>query len=208
MKFDKHLKEHNYPNFEFLCFVATLNDNVINEAVSQKTFDFLAKAADKLGMRLKRSDTLFDYLKGAGRGIQDLVRTASLYMLTDIGDKKSRQILVRDAKRIIARADKKEIAGFLLQIDRATLGITAHLRHLLMSAFGIEIATYNKWLPDSDYIKKELHHVREIMRKRGLSKEQIQVLKDLEKQLTRNIDNQNVIDAINNLDAFDVEGYG
>ncbi len=204
MKLEKHLKEHNYPNFEFLCFVATLNDSEMNEAVSKKTFGLLAKAADKLGMRLKRSDTLFDYLKGAGRGVQDLLRTATLYLLTDIKDKKSRKILVHDAKKIIAKADKKEIAGFLLQIDRATLGITSHLRHLFMSVFGIEIAAYNKFLPDSDYIKKELHHVRQILRKRGLEQKEIGVLKDLEIKLVRNIKNQNVIDAIKKLDKYDI----
>jgi hypothetical protein len=204
MKLSKHLKEHNYPNFEFLCFIATLNDSVINEAVSQKIFDFLDKAAQKLGLRLKRSDTIYDILKGAGRGVQDLVRTATLYLMTDIKDKKSRSILVRDAKKIIMKADKKEIANFLLQLDRASLGITAHLRHIVMSIFGIEIAAYNKFLPDSEYIKKELHHVRQILRKRGLEQKEIDVLKDLEFKLTRNITNQNVINMINKMDKFDV----
>lgn len=204
MKLEKHLKEHNYPNFEFLCFIATLNDSVINEAVSQKVFDFLDKAAQKLGLRLKRSDTIYDILKGAGKGVQDLVRTATLYLMTDIKDKKSRSILVRDAKKIIMKADKKEIANFLLQLDRASLGITAHLRHIVMSIFGIEIAAYNKFLPDSEYIKKELHHVRQILRKRGLEQKEIDVLKDLEHKLTRNITNQNVINMINKMDKFDV----
>jgi hypothetical protein len=204
MKLSKHLKEHNYPNFEFLCFIATLNDSVINEAVSQKIFDFLDKAAQKLGLRLKRSDTIYDILKGAGRGVQDLVRTATLYLMTDIKDKKSRSILVRDAKKIIMKADKKEIANFLLQLDRASLGITAHLRHIVMSIFGIEIAAYNKFLPDSEYIKKELHHVRQILRKRGLKQKEIDVLKDLEFKLTRNITNQNVINMINKMDKFDI----
>ncbi len=204
MKFDKHLKEHNYPNFELLCFIATLNDSVINEAVSQETFDVLDKASAKLGLRLKRSDSIFDYLKGMGRGIQDLTRTAALYLMTDIKDKKSRRILAHDAKKIIKKADKKEITGFLLQLDRATIGITAHLRHIMMSIFGLEIATYNRWLPDSEYIEKELHHVRQILRKRGMKEKDILMLKDLESKLTRNIKNQNVIDMINKMDKFDV----
>jgi hypothetical protein len=204
MKLEKHLKEHDYPNFEFLCFIATLNDSEMNEAVSKRTFDFLERAAQKLGLRLKRSDTIYGMLKGAGIAIQDLVRTASLYLMTDIKDKKSRSILVRDAKKIIKKADKKEIANFLLQLDRATLGITSHLRHIVMSIFGVEIAAYNKFLPDSEYIKKELHHVRQILRKRGLEQKEIDVLKDLEHKLTRNIQNQNVINMINKLDKFDV----
>ncbi len=205
MKLEKHLKEHNYPNFELLCFILKLGDqNNISEAVSQKTFDALDKASAKLGLRLKRSDSIFDYLKGMGRGIQDLTRTAALYLMTDIKDKKSRRILTHDAKKIISRADKKEITGFLLQLDRATIGLTAHIRHIMMSIFGLELATYNRWLPDSKYIEKELHHVRQILRKRGMKEKDILMLKDLESKLTRNIHNQNVIDMINKMDKFDV----
>lgn len=204
MKFERYKQEHDYPNFELLCFIATLNDGIINEAVSQETFEILDKASAKLGLRLKRSDSIFDYLKGMGRAIQDLTRTAALYLMTDIKDKKTRRILTHDAKKIIKRADKKEITGFLLQLDRATIGITAHLRHILMSIFGLEVATYNRWLPDSEYIEKELHHVRQILRKRGMKEKDILMLKDLEQKLTRNIHNQNVIDMINKMDKFDV----
>ena len=65
MKFNKHLKEHDYPNFELLCILLDLeNENNLHEGVSDKTFDTLKKAATKLGLRLKRSDSIFDYLKG------------------------------------------------------------------------------------------------------------------------------------------------
>jgi len=204
MKFERYKREHDYPNFELLCFIATLNDSVINEVVSQKTFDVLQKAATKLGFRLKRSDSIFDYLKGMGKGIQDLTRTAALYLMTDIKDKKSRRLLVHDAKKIIGRADKKEITGFLLQLDRASIGLTAHLRHIFMSIFGLEVATWNRWLPDSEYIEKELHHVRQVLRKRGMDPEDILMLKDIETKLKKNIMNQNVVDMINKMDKFDV----
>ena len=200
MKLEQHLKEHNYPNFELLCVLLDLeNEDNLHEGVSDKTFEVLKKAATKLGLRLKKSDSIFDYLKGMGRGIQDLTRTAALYLLTDIKDSKSRRTLERDAKKIIARADKKEITGFLLQVDRASIGLTAHIRHILMSVFGLEVATWNRWLPDSDYIQKELHHVRQILRKRGMPEKDILQLKDIEAKLSRNIKNQDVIDAINQL---------
>jgi hypothetical protein len=73
-----------------------------------------------------------------------------------------------------------------------------------MSVFGLEVATWNRWLPDSDYIEKELHHVRQILRKRGMDPKDITMLKDIESKLKRNIMNQNVIDMINKMDKFDV----
>jgi len=201
MKFEKHLKEHDYPNFELLCILLDLEneDNLHEGIIPDKTFEVLKNAATKLGFRLKKSDSIFDYLKGMGKAIQDLTRTAALYLLTDIKDSKSRRKLERDAKKIIKRADRKEITGFLLQVDRASIGLTAHIRHILMSVFGLEVATWNRWLPDSDYIEKELHHVRQILRKRGMPEKDILQLKDIEAKLSRNIKNQDVIDAINQL---------
>ncbi len=196
MKFQKHIKENSFPNFELLHDILCLESDIC-EGVSQETFDAVKRAGAKLGFRIKKSDTIFDYFKGMGRAIQDLTRTAALYLLTDVKDKKSRRILTRDAKKIIKRADKKEITGFLMQLDRASIGLTAHLRHILMSVFGIEVATWNRWLEDSDYIKKELHHVRQILRKKGMPEKDILQLKDLEAKLVRGIKNQEVIDAIN-----------
>jgi len=197
MKLEKHIKENSFPNFEFLCHALDLEN--LDEGVSDKTFETLKKAADKLGFRLHKSDTIFDHFKRMGKGMNDLLRTASLFMLTDIKDKKSRADLIKDAKKIIRKANKKEITAFLLQLDKATLGITSHLRHIITSIFGLELTTYMRYVPDTDYIQAELKRVREVMRKKGLSDDDILMVKDIEAKLTRNIKNQEVIDAINKL---------
>jgi hypothetical protein len=197
MKLEKHIKENSFPNLEFLCHALDLEN--LDEGVSDKTFEVLKRAADKLGFRLHKSETIFDYFKKMGRGMNDLLRTASLFMLTDIRDKKSRAILIRDAKKIIKKANKKEIAAFLMQLDKASLGITSHLRHIITSIFGLELTTYMRFVPDTDYIKAELHRVREVMRKKGMSDDDILMVKDIEAKLSRNIKNQEVIDAINKL---------
>jgi hypothetical protein len=206
MKLEKHIKENSFPNLEFLCHALDLEN--LDEGVSGETFETLKRAADKLGFRLHKSETIFDYFKKMGRGMNDLLRTASLFMLTDIKDRfmltdikdrKTRAVLIKDAKKIIKKANKKEITAFLMQLDKATLGITSHLRHIITSVFGLELTTYMRFVPDTDYIEAELKRVREVMRKKGMSDDDILMVKDVEAKLKRNIKNQEVIDAINKL---------
>lgn len=56
-----------------------------------------------------------------------------------------------------------------------------------------------RFVPDTDYIEAELKRVREVMRKKGMSDDDILMVKDVEAKLKRNIKNQEVIDAINKL---------
>lgn len=165
MRFNEYLTTDEYIN-NFIN-IYCLSNNELNE-MSTETFNVIKKVGDKLGVRVKKSESIFTYLKRAGKNLNDLFRLSCLYLLTDITDNKSRDLIVKDAKEIINKIDRKELVAFLLQIDKASFGLTAHIRHIFQSVFGLEIATYNKWLEDREYIEKELRHIKSIMKKMGL----------------------------------------
>lgn len=165
MRLKQYTDKQSYP---FLSGYMSLMEfaSPINE-VSDETFETIKAVGKTLGVRIKRSDSLFDYLKRAGRGINDLFRHTALFLSTDLGNKDMQRKIIQDAKQTIRKLDKKELVAFLLQLDRGTLGITSHIRHVLMSFFGIEIATYNKWLEDKIYIEKELRHIKIVLKRMG-----------------------------------------
>ena len=117
--------------------------------MKKKTFIAIKKAGDKLGLNVKESETVFSYIKKFGGGFEDFLRYACLYLYTDVRDSGSR----------------KELAAFLMQLDRASLGLTSHIRHILMSLFGIEIATYNNFVSDREYIEKNFKKVEKVLKK-------------------------------------------
>lgn len=177
MRFDNYLNEYNLiPQYILLFEDIGLNEIKVTDPI----FTDLKNLGKKVGIRLKRSDSIFTYLKDAGKKAQDLIRFASLYLLTDITDNKSRGELVSDAKRTMKNMDKKEMIAFMFQLDKATVGITAHLRHVMQSIFGLEVATYNKWLNDVDYLKKEIRHIKTVLKRMGDKEKELEVVKKLE----------------------------
>jgi hypothetical protein len=143
----------------------------INE-LSDESFNTVKKLGKKLGFKVKRSDSLFKYLKRAGKGINDLFRTAVIFGMTDVTNKKLQKKLIGDAKKTLGSMDKKEVTAFLMQLDRGTIGITAHIRHILMSFFGVEIATYNQWKSDIEYLEHEAEKIQKKLQKMGLDNSQ------------------------------------
>jgi len=141
-----------------------LGSTELNEmAIPDSLFNSLKRIGEKIGVNVKRSDTIFDYISRAEGGLVDLYTYASLYFLSN--DTKQKEELKQDMKSILKNFNVKEITAFLMQLDRATFGITAHVRHILMSLFGIEIATYNKMHTDIELIQKEIQKVRMLLNK-------------------------------------------
>lgn len=145
-------------------FIGILNDSKLDEmSIPENLFNSLKRIGEKIGVNVKRSDTIFDYISRAEGGLVDLYTYASLYFLSS--DNKQKEELKQDMKNILKNFNVKEITAFLMQLDRATFGITAHVRHILMSLFGIEIATYNKIHTDVELIQKEIQKVRMLLDK-------------------------------------------
>ena len=169
-------------------------DNILSEYIglgellrldemSGDTFEKLKSAGKKMGFRIKKSKSLVDYFKGAGRGTEDLLRYATLFMMTDVRDNESRKELIKDAKNVFKSINKKDVTAMLMQLDKASIGLTAHIRHIIQSVFGIEIATINYWYEDIEYIKKELRHVRKVLDRMGGTEKEIKALDTFEKAM-------------------------
>jgi hypothetical protein len=179
MKLHNHIKNKELSGFQdFLSIYEYIQP--VNE-MSNETFETIQKLGAKLGFQVKKSDSLFDYLKRAGKGVNDLFRTAVLFGMTDITDKKSRKDLVSDAKKTLSKVNKKEVAAFLMQLDRGTIGITGPIRHILMSFFGIELATYNQMKDDLTWLKDEAKLIKRKLSKMGMVKsEEMELIKKFE----------------------------
>ncbi len=162
MRLKHYLQNNDYPYFTAL--IGLLDRPGLNEmVVPENLFTSLKRIGEKIGINIKRSDTIFDYISRAEGGLVDLYTYASLYFLST--NAKQKEELKQYMKDILSNFNVKEITAFLMQLDRATFGITAHVRHILMSLFGIEIATYNRIHTDIEIIQKEIQKVRDLLNK-------------------------------------------
>ena len=177
MRLKEYIKDNK---FRYLAELISLGEVLELNETSDQTLKALRSVGDKLGLKVVRSDSLFDYLKRAGKATDDLVRLASLYLLTDISNSKFKSEIVRDAKKILKKLDKREIMAFIMQLDRSTLGITSHLRHITMSVFGVEITTYNHWLKNVDYLKNEIKNMKITLKGMQGTEDEIKALKYFE----------------------------
>lgn len=152
-----------------------------------ETFEAIKKAGNKLGFKVKKSDTLFDYIKKFGTGFEDLLRYACLYLYTDVRDSSIRKELVQDMKQTLKGVNKEELTAFFMQLDRASFGLTGHLRHIFMSLFGIEITTYNKFVTDKEWLEKEFKDIEDVLKKSKFENE-IQDLRELLDKIKKRYD--------------------
>ncbi len=138
MKFNEHLKD----DFTFLNEYVTICEAAMLSEMSNERFEEIRVAAKKLGLRVSRSDSIFDFLKDIGGVTSDFFRSAVLYASTDLSDKKSRSVFKADMKSALSRITKKEMSAFLLTLDKSTIGLTSHIRHIMQGLFGIEVTGY------------------------------------------------------------------
>jgi len=163
-------------------YTRTIDESVI----SNQLFNAIKKVGERIGINIKRSDTIFDYLSKAQSNLVDLYTYATLYFLSK--DPEQKKQLKNDMAGIIKNVNTKEIAAFLMQLDRATIGLTAHVRHILMSLFGIEIATYNKIYTNTELIQKEIGKIRKILNNiKNVDKKVISALDNFEFMLMQNL---------------------
>lgn len=180
MRFQSYINEGKYKNFHAIIMLC--DDIYVNE-MTDKTFNTIKSAGGKLGLKVAKSNTLFGLLKSAGKDVDEIVRLAALYMITDITDNKSRQDIVKDAKSILKKVNIKNLMTFLFQVDKLSLGITSHLRHIMMSIFGVEITTYNYYKQDIDYLKSEINNIKQVLKRMGNTENELKLLKNLENSI-------------------------
>ena len=178
-RLEQYLSNNNsiLKDYLILCESIELNE------MGDDTFTKLKRAGKKMGFNVKKSKSLVDYFKSTTKGVEDLLRYSALYMLTDIKDNDSRKELTQDAKKIFKRIKKKDVTNMLMQIDKSTIGVSSHIRHIFQSAFGIEISTYNNWLKDAEYLNNTIKDIRITLKRMGDTEEEIVALNKFEKSL-------------------------
>lgn len=180
MRLNNYLKQDNILG----CFYLF---EPMNE-VSDETFQTLRRLGSRVGLKIERSNDLIKLLKRAGKGMEDLLRYATLYGMTEISDKQSRKELWNDMKGTLKHVNKREVADFFLQLDKNTLHLTSIPRHVLSSLFGIHISTYHQWKDDHEYIMEELKKIEIVLYrlqdKLGTKlKKEISMIKTLQKNM-------------------------
>jgi len=155
MRFSEYLKQNNILG----CFYQF---EPMNE-VSDETFKTLRRLGAKVGLKIEKSSGLIKQLKKAGKGIEDILRYATLYGMVEISDKESRRELWNEMKKVLKHVNKREVADFFLQLDKNTLSLTSIPRHVLSSLFGIHISTYHQWKDDHEYIEEELKKIEIVL---------------------------------------------
>lgn len=177
MRLQRYLNEFNVLG----CYL--LFDNQLNE-MSDETFNAIKKMGEKVGLKIHKSNTIFQLLKRAGKGVEDLIRYASLYATIDVRDKESQKELKDEMRKVLKHVNKKELTDFFLQLDKNLLGLTSIPRHILSSLFGVHISTYHTWKEDKEYIVDSLRKVLDVLTK--MEKDTGKSLKD-EKESIKNI---------------------
>lgn len=181
MKFDEYLKPIE---FTYLTEYVTICEAAMISEMSNKTFEEIRMAAKKLGLRVNRSDSVFDFLKDVGGTVSDFFRSAVLYASTDMSDKKTKQTFVNDMKSSFSRINKKEMTAFLLVLDKSTLGLTSHVRHILQGLFGIEVTGYYQLYQQHQQniinMRRELKTLKAHMDSRDAGPDDIKILTHFE----------------------------
>lgn len=143
----------------------------INEAmIPDVVFNNIKSAASKVGFKVKRSDSIFDYLASAGSEIQELFSLICQYI---VAEKENKSELKSQIKTALGKINHRRITAFVLMLDKMTFGLTSIVRHILMYVFGIEITTYNKWENDINYILTHLGKVKKVLMGMSPTEEEI-----------------------------------
>ena len=173
-RLENFIMDGKYPRFaEYISF---MDSCTLDESISDETFDELKNVANKIGLRIKRSDTIFTYIKDASKNVFNMFKLLSKYLNTDIKDKQSRRKIEGEIRKAIKNTNKKEMVAFLGQLDKNTIGIGAILRHLLQATFGIEIEFYTNWVTDKKYLEKEVKDIKKVLKKMGDTEKEIETI--------------------------------
>jgi len=191
MRFDEYIKD----DFTYLSEFVTICEAAMLSEMSNKKFEEIRLAAKKLGLRVNRSDSIFDFLKDVGNVTSDFFRSAVLYASTDLSDKKTKGIFKADMKSALSRITKKEMSAFLLTLDKSTIGITSHVRHIMQGLFGIEVTGYYQLYQQHKQniinMRRELKVLRTHMNKRGADPQDMKIVSHFE-NLIDNIEEEGV----------------
>lgn len=176
-RFKNYLNENNA--FDCLIFVPL-------DEMSDDTFKTLKTLGSKIGIKVNKSSTIWDYLKKYGKWAEELLRFATLYAFYANTNPQIKNELTKNIKDTLRKVNKKELMDFFMQLDKTTLSLTAIPRHVLQSVFGIQITTYQEWVDDKDYILNSIKKIKSLLKKHENKKEELEILNKLERMIEGN----------------------
>lgn len=150
-----------------------LSDILIKEStiVPDSVFYNIKLIGDKVGLKIKRSDTVFDYLESAGKEVAKIIGLVCQYIVTR--DKTEKETLKNTIKSEIDSVNRKRIASFFMEVDKATFGLLSIVRLVLRNIFGVEITNYKKWSKDIEYVLSKLDSIKKVLMGMNPTKEEI-----------------------------------
>lgn len=176
MKFNEYIDKNECGIIRDVC---CLNETIVPE----KIYTHIKNIGMKMGIKVSKTTSLFEYLASAERTIVDLFDSLCLYVLA--GGQKEKTKQKDEIRKLIRRIKKEEIVNFLNVLDGLSFGLTSVFRKLLMTIFGLKISSYSDWKNDVDYILDSIKKIRYVMHKREFTDEEMDALDKLEDLIIR-----------------------
>lgn len=163
----KKTEDNIYEDFYTVIWYNTLNEASI---LPDFVFNTIKSVGEYIGLKVKKSDSLIDYLSSAEEEFVRLYNLLCLYIIAT-GNEKAK--LKADIKKELKKVNIKRFTAFLLQTEKLAFGLTSIVRHLLMTIFGVEITSYNKWVTDIEYILTHLKKIKDVLSTMNPTKEEL-----------------------------------
>lgn len=158
--------------------------NKLNEgAIKDTLFNNIKLVGSKLGLKVKKAESLFDYIASGEKEMFEFFNLICLYLLAN--NSSDRNSISNEIRTSFKKINKKRFTAFIMQLDKVSFGLTSIVRHILMSLTGIEITTYNTWEKDINYIISQLDKVRKVLLEMGPTDEEIKAFDGLYNIITR-----------------------
>lgn len=136
-----------------------LNEDIVPDSV----FNNIKTVGNKVGFKVRKSDTLFDYLSAAEEEIGNIFNLVCLYIIAR--NATVRNELKTEIKQALSKINTRRLVAFFIQLDKFTIGIVSIVRRVLQNVFGIEISSYNSWAKDIEYVLSNMEKIRQVLMK-------------------------------------------
>ncbi len=154
MKFQQYINEEYINVFGYAFLTNELNE------VSDEFLVKLQHIGRKMGIKVIKSKTFQKQMKGAGKGVVELMKMVLDYSIhADIFDTQSRTKLEDDMKDQLSKCKREDVVSFIINIDKSFFGITSIPRHILQNVLGVTFTAFDNYENDVVYIGRSIKKI-------------------------------------------------